>query len=88
MAAMFHTSFCMQWIAESSDSSSIDDSAGRDESISMGKPSKVARSVLPWYRLDLDVMLLLLRLVLLLLLLIAPLPSCCSEVCDGFCWNE
>lgn len=79
--AKFHTSFCMQFIVESSDDS-IDDSAGMG-SISLEMPSKIHEvlPILPWKRLDFDVMLLLFRLVLLLLLIVPLLlSSCCSEV--------
>lgn len=84
--AEFHTSFCMQWIAESSDS--IDDSAGeRKFLLVLPLKSKQKPQISPWKRLDFDVILLLFRLVLLLLLIVLLL-SCCSDVCEGFDWNE
>lgn len=82
----FHTSFCMQWIAESSDS--IDDSAGEQNSARVLAIKKHTKpQISPWKRLDFDVILLLFRLVLLLLLIVLLL-SCCSDVCEGFDWKE
>lgn len=84
-SAKFHTSFCIQWMAESSDSSSIEDPSVSTVSVTYSSNEWHLQGILPW-KVDFDVRLLLLRLELLLF--IAELLRCCREVCDGFWVKE